>query len=209
MKCKRGRWHFGVSGHNDVGLNWGSDQRQATRSGMPLAQCRIGPERMPCQIGYVRHRLGVAFAATRTHPTRIKISRSTAPARQSPDKSANPRGRLPALSGELEWPRDRCAAIASRKSRRKTRPSPPHRRYLSAAHKGSRRFRLRSRNSLDRSSRRASTGPRPGGADLVVTIDDWTGTHGYSDHPRRAWRWNLIPEFCRQPETAARARANP
>ena len=52
-----------------------------------------------------------------------------------------------ALSGELKWPRDNCAAIVNRKSPRRTRPSPPRRLRLLAERRESHPFPRPSRSS--------------------------------------------------------------
>jgi hypothetical protein len=75
---------------------------------------------------------------------------------QAAGKTASPIGqaRRPACvqtrtssSGDPKWPKDKCAAIVSRKNPRRTRPNPRRRLCLLAAHRESRLFRRRSRSS--------------------------------------------------------------
>ena len=83
-------------------------------------------------------------------------------------------------SGELKWPRDKCAAIGKRKNPRKTIPNPQHRLCPLAARRESRRFRRRSRSRPTRSGTRHLPGKTFG--------------HGSSDW-HRSWIALAVTKF--------------
>ena len=83
-------------------------------------------------------------------------------------------------SGELKWPRDKCAAIGKRKNPRRTIPSPQHRPCPLAARRESRRFRRRSRSRPTRSGTRHLPGKTVG--------------HGSSDW-HRSWIALAVTKF--------------